>query len=199
MAKRTTVLSWAYRGVASTGLLAIALITGTGQQAYSAEIERDVPERAGSRPAVPANLAPPAGNEHIASFRASGVQVYQCTAGAWAFVEPAASMTGGGRRATDHRATGRLTLVHFRGPSWQSIEDGSLVEAKATASAPVAGSIPQLLLQATKTRGDGILGRVTFIQRLATSGGVAPAGTCAEGSTTGVGYRAEYRFFAPAR
>jgi hypothetical protein len=72
------------------------------------------------------------------------------------------------------------------------------VEAGAVASSPVPGSIPELLLQSRRNRGDGLFGAVTYLQRLRTSGGVAPAGACTDGATTGVPYRADYRFFAPA-
>src|SRR3954452_8477912 len=43
---------------------------------------------------VPPGLAVPAGQELTSSFLGRGVQVYQCTAGAWVFVEPAANLTG---------------------------------------------------------------------------------------------------------
>jgi hypothetical protein len=62
----------------------------------------------------------------------------------------------------------------------------------------VPGSIPELLLQATVNRGDGVFGHVSYLQRLRTQGGVAPVGACTDGQTTGVPYRAEYRFFMPA-
>src|SRR6266540_4307589 len=117
---------------------------------------------------------------------AAGVQVYQCTAGSWAFLEPAAQRWDLGGRAA----------IHFRGPSWESIQDGSLVTGRAIASSPVPGSIPQLLLQATSTRGTGIFGAVTYIQRLATSGGTAPTTACTDGQTQGVPYTAAYRFYA---
>ena len=39
---------------------------------------------------------------------------------------------------------------------------------------------------------------MTFIQRLATVGGVAPAGACTEGDTEAVRYTAVYRFFKKA-
>jgi hypothetical protein len=61
----------------------------------------------------------------------------------------------------------------------------------------VKGAIPELLLQATNTRGDGVFGHVSFLQRLATRGGVAPAGPCAENQTVGVPYQADYRFYVP--
>ena len=98
-------------------------------------------------------------------------------------------------REPDHDDS--ATAVHFRGPSWESTDDGSLVEAKAIASSPVKGAVPELLLRSTNNRGDGVFGHVTFLQRLATRGGLAPAGACAEGQTVGVPYQAEYRFFTP--
>ena len=103
------------------------------------------------------------------------------------FTEPAATLTAG--------PVGPAVAVHFRGPSWQSTSDGSLVQAKAIAGEPVTGSIPQLLLEATSTRGPGRFAGVTHIQRLKTSGGAAPTGTCTDGAVVGIAYRAEYVFF----
>jgi hypothetical protein len=142
---------------------------------------------------VPPAVRVPAGQVLIGDFLATGVQVYRCTAAGWAFVEPAANLAG-----WTQRPASVATAVHFRGPSWESTDDGSVVEAKVIASSPVAGSIPQLLLQSTGNRGDGVFGHVSYLQRLATRGGTAPAGVCTEHQTTGVRYRAEYRFFTPA-
>jgi hypothetical protein len=153
-------------------------------------------DRTSSQHAVPPELAPPSGHVLSAVFRARGTQIYQCTAGTWALLEPAANLAG---RVKGPRPARLPTAIHFRGPSWESTNDGSLVEAKVVASSPVPGSIPQLLLQATKTRGEGVFGHVTYVQRLATSGGVAPAGACTDGRTAGIPYQAEYRFFVPAR
>jgi len=142
---------------------------------------------------VPDILVPPAGNTEVAQFKAAGVQIYQCTAGAWVFLEPAASLTG--FETATHRPS---QAIHFRGPSWESLTDGSLVEAKSIASSPVEGTIPQLLLQATRNRGDGVFGKVTYVQRLNTRGGAAPTTTCTDGATQSVHYTADYHFFAPA-
>jgi hypothetical protein len=147
----------------------------------------------GGAESVPPVVQVPAGQVLIGDFLGTGVQVYGCTAGGWVFVEPAATLAGWTKRPH-----GFATAVHFRGPSWESTDDGSLVEAKVIASSPVTGSIPQLLLQATENRGDGVFGHVSYLQRLATHGGAAPAGACTEGQTTGVRYAAEYRFFTPA-
>jgi len=139
---------------------------------------------------VPAGLEPPAGNELTARFSARGVQVYQCAAGAWVFLEPAANLVGQGGR------TSRLqTAIHYKGPTWESTTDGSLVQGTTIASSPVPGSIPQLLLRATENRGTGIFGTVTFINRLETRGGAAPTGSCSNGQTTGVPYTAQYLFY----
>jgi hypothetical protein len=146
-----------------------------------------------STSSVPSALVPPAGNDLVAELGASGVQVYQCTAGAWVFLEPAANLLGWARGSSSVRSA-----IHFRGPSWESTMDGSLVTGKAIASSPVDGAIPELLLQATSNRGSGLFGSVSYIQRLHTSGGTAPAGSCTDGQSTGVPYRALYRFFAPA-
>ena len=90
-----------------------------------------------------------------------------------------------------------VTAIHFRGPSWESTADGSLVTAAVVANSPVAGSIPELLLKANTPNisGTGLFGRVTYIQRLSTSGGVAPTTACTDGQRVGVPYRAEYRFY----
>jgi hypothetical protein len=173
------------RGLACAGVLAAMMVAGSGSGAAALP-------GSGLPPAPPA-LAPPPGHVVSAAFAATGVQVYQCVGAAWAFLEPVASLTG-----RSWRPPSRHTVIHFRGPSWESTGDGSLVEARAIATSPVPGSIPELLLQATRNRGDGVFGRTAYIQRLATQGGVAPAGACTDGATAGVPYRAEYRFYSPA-
>jgi hypothetical protein len=174
------------------GIAAVALAQAANAQPGTSPGSTDDLTAYGAKSVPPALEVPP-GNVLIADMRGQGVQVYRCTAGAWAFVEPAANLTGWTKRPGHHS-----TAVHFRGPSWESTDDGSLVEAKAAASSPVTGSIPQLLLHATNTRGDGVFGHVSYLQRLATHGGAAPTGACTDGGAIGVPYRAEYRFFGPA-
>jgi hypothetical protein len=148
----------------------------------------------GDEPHVPRELAPPAGHVVHAVLKAKGVQIYGCTGGAWTLLEPAASLTG-----VTVRPAKRVTALHYRGPSWQSDQDGSLLEGdgasavRAPSSHP--DSIPQLRITTKSTRGEGLFGKVTYIQRLDTVGGLAPAGSCAGSRTTAVPYRAVYRFF----
>jgi hypothetical protein len=191
------------------GALTVGLVAASAGAAFSQEVPAQ--DRAGAvvaalpAPAdqaagygdqgltVPPELVPPPGHVLSSVFAARGVQVYQCKATVWTFLEPAATLTG-----RTVRPARPVTAVHFRGPSWQSAEDGSLVEGAAIANAPVAGSIPQLLLKASKNRGPGVFGDVTYVQRLATGGGAAPGTACTtEGVTTGIAYRAVYRFFVP--
>ena len=133
-------------------------------------------------------------------LHAVGVQKYTCQSNStWLFTDPEAALyktTGAPRQIGSHFlnfATGR--------PVWQ-LEDGSSVEAARTASANGgAGNIPLLLLQAVATTvgEDGErLTSTTWVQRLNTSGGVAPAGTCAPGERISVAYTADYFFWSAA-
>src|SRR5439155_21821767 len=57
-------------------------------------------------------------------------------------------------------------------------------------------SIPWLLLRAVSTEGSGIFQQVTYIQRVNTTGGVAPVNPgSATGTRIGVPYTAEYVFY----
>ena len=169
-------------GLGTAALLAAAL-AGTAGPSSAAPAAVSAVDSAGDDP-VPVAIRVPPGNRLIAAMEAQGVQVYQCAGGAWTFLEPVAQL-----------GDPSPAVIHFRGPSWQSIRDGSLVEARTVASSPVDGAVAQLLLQATRTRGTGIFGDVTFVQRLDTAGGLAPTTACKDGQTQGVPYTAEYRFF----
>jgi Protein of unknown function (DUF3455) len=128
---------------------------------------------------------------------ATGVQKYTCQPnGTWQFTDPEADLiktTGAPRVIGDHFlnfATGR--------PVWR-LNDGSTVEAARFAAADGgAGNIPWLLLNAVVTSagegGDRLVG-TTWVQRLNTSGGVAPAGTCTPGERIRVDYSADYFFW----
>ncbi|HEX6872501.1 MAG TPA: DUF3455 domain-containing protein [Micromonosporaceae bacterium] len=146
-----------------------------------------------SADSVPAAIAPPAGMVEVGKYRVKvGFQIYKCVAGAWTLKAPAAMVLNSER-------DGR-TIYHYGGPTWQSMTDGSLVTAIRKADSPVTGSIPQLLLEVNSHGGtvDGELSKVAYIQRINTSGGLAPAGACVDGAEQPVAYGADYVFFAPA-
>jgi hypothetical protein len=131
------------------------------------------------------------------AVHAVGVQKYACQAdGTWLFTDPVATLykqNGPGKAVGSHYlnfATGR--------PIWE-YEDGSKVEAARKAAAPGgAGNIAALLLEAVAKSGgaDGDkLARTTWVQRLNTAGGVAPAGPCAPGDRAAVPYETDYVFW----
>ena len=100
-------------------------------------------------------------------------------------------------------AQGRCDLRHYAGPTWQGLDGGKVTgEVLAKAASPDASAIDWLLLSAkTASGGPSVIGRASFIQRLATVGGQPPAGGC-NGDNLGdqirVPYSAEYDFYTPA-
>jgi Protein of unknown function (DUF3455) len=124
---------------------------------------------------------------------AIGVQKYTCQAnGMWLFTDPEATLyktTGASQPIGTHFlnfATGR--------PVWQ-LRDGSSVEAaRSVTVSGGAGNIAWLLLDAVATGGER-LGSTAWAQRLNTSGGVAPTGTCTPGATLAAPYTADYLFW----
>jgi hypothetical protein len=140
---------------------------------------------------TPTAVKVPAGNRMLASFQGNGVQIYQCTAAAWTLLEPAATLS-------DH---GKPVALHFKGPIWVSTVDGSEVGAAAVPGASVQhpNAVPELLLKASENRGKGQFSDVTYVQRLATRGGLAPAGACTDGAQTSVQYSATYTFWTAAK
>jgi Protein of unknown function (DUF3455) len=147
-----------------------------------------------SPPKVPTALAVPAGAKLVARFHATGAQVYACSGAggqfSWVLVRPDATLAD---------ASGAVTGTHGAGPSWK-LWDGSVVYGKklAQAAAPDAGAVPWLLLGATSMTGSGQLTGVTFVQRVATKGGIAPATGCDAthgGSEVRANYSADYYFF----
>lgn len=146
-------------------------------------------------PVVPGPIAVGAGNKVFLVGHAVGVQIYTCAAGttgfAWTFVAPRANLYD------DH---GKLIVTHFAGPTWQA-KDGSKVVGQVVDGGRVTvdpTAIPWLLLAAVPTASSpgGKLGHTTFIQRIATTGGLAPAAATCNATTAGnvaeIAYTADY-------
>src|SRR5688572_1145149 len=136
---------------------------------------------------VPESLKPSANESLAMVVPAKGVQIYECRAGKWTFVAPDAELFD---------RTGKTIGKHYAGPHWEAA-DGSKVVAtvKARADAPAAADIPWLLLGAKSVGADGAFSKVTSIQRIATAGGIAPKGDCAQGAQARVPYTADYYLF----
>jgi Protein of unknown function (DUF3455) len=145
---------------------------------------------------VPAELQPPATEQMVLQVHAKGDQIYVCkaegTQATWTLKAPEAQLFD---------KDGKVFGKHFAGPSWEA-NDGSQITGKAAANvaSPEPNSIPWLLVKVVSHSGEGILSRVTSIQRLNTKGGKAPASGCdAEhaGQEVRVPYSADYVFFTP--
>jgi hypothetical protein len=128
---------------------------------------------------------------------ASGSQIYACRAGAdgkfaWTLKAPDAELKDG---------DGKVIGSHFAGPSWK-LNDGSQVTGKAAAhvDSDDPNSIQWLRVDVVSHSGEGLLSKVTTIQRVNTHGGKPPAGGCDEShrdAETKSLYTADYYFYAP--
>jgi uncharacterized protein DUF3455 len=167
-------------------------------------------------PAVPDNLNPPDGSEVFLVGHAIGTQNYVCLpsgAGfAWTLFTPQATLFD------DHH---KQLITHFFSPNpdedgtpiratWQDSRDSSRVWAKLhpngiSTDAPFVktGAVAWLLLDTAGTEegpsGGGTLTKTVAVQRLNTSGGLAPATGCSQSTDVGskafMPYEADYFFY----
>ena len=147
--------------------------------------------------ALPAAVQVPAGHRVAMETVGVGQITYECRAKAampsefeWVFVGPDAKLMDRG---------GKQVGKYFGPPAtWENM-DGSKVTATQVAVSPaMAGSIPYQLVKANPAMGTGMMTGTTYIQRVATQGGVAPAMACAStnaGTKQIVNYQADYIFY----
>ena len=147
--------------------------------------------------ALPDAVKGPAGNKVALETVGVGQITYECrdkkdAAGQyeWVFVGPDAALND---------RSGKRIGKYFGPPAtWESM-DGSKLTATQVAVAPAgAGNIPSQLVKANPAMGAGAMTGVTYIQRVATKGGVAPAMACDAGSKGKkeiVNYQADYIFY----
>jgi hypothetical protein len=153
------------------------------------------PVGAATAPSVPPNLAVPPGNVLFLVGHARGYQIYTCqpqgSGYAWVLQAPWAGLF-------DH--AGNAVALHYGGPSWTAPDGSTVVAARVdSAPAPSGNAIPWLLLRATSTSGPpGAFSSVTYIQRINTTGGLAPVGGCDAsnvGAVAAIYYTADYYFY----
>jgi hypothetical protein len=172
-------------------LLPIVVLLGLASQAVGQGIPR---------PNVPDKIKAPTGEEVVLQAHATGSQIYLCHPAAdgspgWALKAPEAEL---------HDQQGAIIGHHYAGPTWKA-NDGSEVTGKPAgrADSPDPDSIPWLLVTVTSHSGDGVLSRVTSIQRINTKGGKPPLTAECNASKQDVevksSYTADYYFFAPAK
>jgi hypothetical protein len=201
------------RARASAAALACA-VTGLLCQSAAADSVRPTP--------VPTDIQVPAGNRAFLEARGIGTQNYICLpAGAgfaWSLFTPEAVLLSDfGKQITTHffspnpfekNTDPTLTAEGPIRAAWRHSRDTSTVWARAVAvsSDPVfvrPNSVPWLKLEVVGAQrgptGGDTLKPTTFLQRINTSGGVAPTKGCAETADIGkkafIPYEADYVFF----
>ena len=169
---------------------------------------------------MPANIQVPAGNEAFLLGRGVGTQNYECQPAAsvgrvaWTLFTPEATLfSDQGEQLTTHfnspnpSSSAPHLLEWFVRATWQDSGDTSTVWAGP--SLPLRSepdAIAWVLLQAAGVQagptGGGTLAVTTFIQRLNTVGGLAPATGCDNPTDVGhkafVPYTADYFFYRAA-
>ena len=147
--------------------------------------------------ALPDAVKVPAGNRVALETVGVGEITYECRLKAnttdaqeWVFVGPKADLNS---------RSGSKLGTYFGPPATWAANDGSKITGAQVAVAPNgAGNIPNQLVKANPAVGDGAMTGISYIQRVATMGGVTPASACdkaALGRKEIVKYQADYIFY----
>jgi len=150
-----------------------------------------------SQAGLPDSIKVPSGNKVAMETVGTGDITYECRAKAnamgqteWAFVGPDAILKD---------RMGRQVGTYYGPPATWESSDGSKVTATQLAVAPSGqGNLPYQLVKANPAMGSGAMTGVTYIQRVALKGGVAPMMPCTSaniGAKQVVKYQADYIFW----
>jgi hypothetical protein len=142
------------------------------------------------------NRAPEVPNEIFVDSSTNKVQLHGFGVGFQVYTWDGLTWTGPVPDATLFDTEGNIVADHFAGPSWQS-PSGSLVVGTVTGKITMdLTAIPWVRLVPVLKEGPGVFADVTFIQRVNTVGGKAPAtnGTVI-GQIAAVPYTADYFFY----
>ena len=153
-----------------------------------------------SQDGMPSTVQVPVGNKVVLETVGVGTITYECRvkkdmAGQfeWVFVGPEAKLL--------NRAGAQIGRYYGPPATWESSDGSKLTGAQVAVSPATPGSIPLQLVKANPAIGMGAMQGITFIQRVATKGGVAPAAACdaaSMGSKQIVNYQADYIFWKAA-
>ena len=150
-----------------------------------------------SQASLPDAVKVPAGNKVVLETVGVGQITYECKAKAnmpgqfeWVFGGPDAKLLD---------RSGKQVGKYYGPPATWEAMDGSKFTATQLAVAPNGdGNIPLQLVKANPAMGMGAMSGVTYTQRVATKGGVAPASACGPanvGAKEVVQYQADYIFY----
>ena len=170
-------------------LCAVTVLAGCGAMSHSSSKY--------SQSNLPAEIQVPAGNRVAWETVGTGKITYEC--------KPKANMPGqvewtfAGPDAVLKDRSGKTVGKYYGPPATWEANDGSRLTATQLAVAPAGtGNLPYQLVKANPAMGSGALTGVTYIQRVALKGGVAPTAPCTAQSTgqrMTVPYQADYIFW----
>ncbi|WP_029526244.1 DUF3455 domain-containing protein [Polaromonas glacialis] len=149
---------------------------------------------------LPDAVKVPAGHQVAMETVGVGEITYECRDKAnapgmteWVFVGPNALLND---------RSGKQVGKYYGPPATWEAMDGSKVTATQLAVAPAGtGNLPYQLVKANPAMGSGAMTGVSYIQRVALKGGVAPASVCnaaSKGAREIVKYQADYIFWKAA-
>jgi hypothetical protein len=174
------------RLVQSLAIIALISLAVTPALAFDNENGPVLPEECSS-------IRVPEGNKLAFHAYAKGVQIYKWNliTQKWDLLAPQAGLFA------EESYFGEVGS-HYAGPTWES-KSGSKVEGRrvlGTGCTPDPSAVAWILLSKYRSEGAGIFSKVTYIQRVNTTGGLAPAlPGLLDGETQEVPYTAEYYFY----
>lgn len=147
---------------------------------------------------LPDSIKVPDGHKVAMETTGVGEITYECRDKAnavgqteWFFVGP---------KAVLNDRSGKPVGSYFGPPATWQAQDGSKITGTQLAVAPSsAGNLPYQLVKANPAEGKGAMSGVSYIQRVALKGGVAPSSECTaanKGQQAVVKYQADYIFWA---
>ncbi|WP_426177209.1 DUF3455 domain-containing protein [Pseudomonas sp. TWRC1-2] len=147
---------------------------------------------------LPDSIKVPDGHKVALETTGVGEITYECRDKAnapgqteWTFVGP---------KAVLNDRSGKPVGTYFGPPATWQAQDGSKITGTQLAVAPSsAGNLPYQLVKANPAVGKGAMSGVSYIQRVALKGGVAPSTECSaanKGTQAVVKYQADYIFWA---
>ena len=142
-------------------------------------------------PAQCSSIAAPYGTKLAYHTYATGVQIYRWNGISWDFVAPRASLYA------EPKFFGEVG-VHYAGPTWESKSGSKFkgVRVLGTGCTPDTSAIAWLLLERVDSSGPGLFEAIVNVQRVNTTGGLAPAyAGSSVGTVVEIPYTAEYYFY----
>eukprot|EP00249_Psilotum_nudum_P004213 c17754_g1_i2 orf=428-1000(+) len=148
---------------------------------------------------IPKQIKVPSGNKRHIALLGVGLQNYVSNGSTWVFQNATADLY---TLSKEKKLVGKHFFlpkpdIYGGQPSWSTFHPKSLVTAKTLESVTIdPNSITWTLFQATTEHGSKKeLGAVTYLQRIKTKGGLAPAALSRSGVSVAVPYSTIYIYY----